>query len=174
MPMSRARNSGSSSSTGPQSSTDSGVGGRVRVLFLDAVEELLGLGREQRDLLLLDEHRQQRVTLAGLDHERARARAAERAGADRVDGIELDVIGHASASSVRRRARVGSRSARPPVSLHFTSMHAVRVEVEDRRRRRRDVHPLEQVEVHAGVVRDRRLDRVGVAHDDDRLVRVAR
>ena len=44
------------------------------------------------------------------------------------------------------------------------------MELEHGHRRGRHVHALEEVEMHPGVVRDRRLDRVGVAHDDDGLV----
>jgi hypothetical protein len=93
------------------------VGRHVGILLLDAVEELLRLGREQRDLFLLDEDREQRGALARLDHEGARTRHAERARTDGVDGVEFDVIGHASPSFGS-----GRRSVRPPVSLHFTNV----------------------------------------------------
>ena len=121
IPMSRARNSGSSSSTGPQSSTESSSARRVGILLVDAVEELLGLGREQRDLLLLDEDRQRRALplRAWITNVRAPG-DAERAGTDGVDGVELDVIGHVISSFGSGGS--GSRSVRPPVSLHFTSM----------------------------------------------------
>ena len=106
--------------------------GLFRVLVGDAVEELLGLVGEERYLLLLDEHREHRRAFARLDHERARAGLAEGAGADRVDRIELDGVGlmaplrrrvsEDEVSAVGFRAGAsGSRSARPPVSLHFTS-----------------------------------------------------
>ncbi len=99
---------------------------RVGVLVVDAVEELLRFGREQRDLLLLHQDREQRVALVGLDQERARTGIADRTGTDGVDGIELDVIGHASASfasgaAPSEAAGSGRSSSSPPVSLHFTS-----------------------------------------------------
>ena len=96
---------------------------------------------------------------------------AERAGAERVDRVELDDVGSRRDLALpprcsARRRRLGGREqlveAAGVVALH-----------EHARRRRgssntvtdagRHVHALEQVEVHAGVVRDRRLDRVGVA-----------
>ena len=110
--------------------------GLLGVLLGDAVEELLGLGGEQGHLLLLDQHREHRLALPRLDHERALAGLPERARADRVDGIELDRVGHDSTSasvdgaagsvseafgSVSEASGSGTRSARPPVSLHFTS-----------------------------------------------------
>ena len=59
-----------------------------------------------------------------------------------------------------------------PVSLHFSIAAPCCDELEHRDRRGRHDDALEQVEVHAGVVRDRGLDRVGVRHDDDDLARV--
>ena len=72
------------------------------------------------------------------------------------------------------RLGLGQQVVEPAGVVALHHHHAVRVEVEHRDRRGRHVHPLEQVEVHAAVVRDRRLDRIGVTHDDDRLVRVPR
>src|SRR5450755_3637017 len=57
------------------------------VLVVESLEELLGLGREQRDLLLLDEHAQHGLALAGLNEKGALAGDPERARAERVDGI---------------------------------------------------------------------------------------
>ena len=97
----------------------------------------------------------------------------------RVDGVELDDarpsragLDVSSASVGSSRSSVlgggGSSSSSEPVSLHFTSIAAPCVpKLEHRDRRRRHAHALEQVEVHAGVVRDRGLDRVGVRHDHD-------
>ena len=151
MPISRARNSGSSSSTAPPLAELAERARLLRVLLGDAVEELLGLGREQRDLLLLDEHRQHRLALARLDHERARAGLAERARADRVDGIELDGVGHGAGSGSGAASGCGLGheigEAAGVVALH--EQRAVRVEVEHRDRRRAHVQALEQVEVHA-------------------------
>ena len=58
------------------------------------------------------------------------------------------------------------------MSLHFTIITPYAWKSNTVTDAGRDVHALEQVEVHAAVVRDRRLDRIGVTHDDDRLVRV--
>ena len=58
------------------------------------------------------------------------------------------------------------------MSLHFTIAAPCADELEHGDRRGRHDDALEQVEVHAGVVRDRGLDRVGVRHDDDQLARV--
>ena len=123
MPMSRARNSGSASRTAPPS-TSSALGGSSGSSSAMRSRNCCGLDREQADLFLLHEHRQHGAALAGLDHERARARATERAGRDVVDGIELDEVGHADASSAgdsaARSSGSGRRSSSPPVSLHFT------------------------------------------------------
>ena len=56
------------------------------------VEERDRLAREQRDLLLLDEHRELRRGGARLDVERALARFADGAGAERLDVVELDLV----------------------------------------------------------------------------------
>ena len=125
----------------------------LRVLLGDAIEELLGLGREQRDLLLLDEHREHRPrpsapgsrTCAHGLSERGRRRSRRR------DRIRWVVMARFSLRRVRVRAR-GQRGRR----CRCTSRAA----------RRRDGSrapsptrgsraALEQVEVHAGVVRDR-------------------
>src|SRR4029077_6840586 len=64
------------------------------IFFRDAIEELIGLGREQPHLFLLDEHREHGIALARLDHEDAVPRLPVRAGPDLVDRIELDELGH--------------------------------------------------------------------------------
>ena len=176
----RARNSGTAGSRSSASCTSGrrDVGRLLGVLLGDAVEEGDGLGGEQRDLLLLHEHGELRRLLAGLEVEGALAGLADGAGAEGVDGVELDLltlmIGSSAFPSLARRRRSGSggrSSSRVPVSLHFTSATpCAESERGDRRRRHDDA--LEQVEVHAGVVRDRGLDRVGVRHDHDQLARV--
>src|SRR4051812_34996813 len=80
----------------------------------------------------------------------------------------------ATAASLLCRSRFGLRQqvfepARV-VALDHHRTERVKVELSDRCRR--DVYPLEEIEMHARVVRDRGLDRVGVTHDDDSLVRM--
>ena len=90
-----------------------------------------------------------------------------------ISALTLASSSRPSVSCVPSGFGSGSRSSSEPVSLHFTSMQ--------RRTRGSSktvtdagdtCDPLEQVEVHAGVVRDRGLDRVGVRHDHDGLVRM--
>src|SRR5205814_2250431 len=85
--------SGSSMPACVESSVERGLG--LAVFGGDAVEELFGLGCEQRDLLLLEHHAQARAFLRGLDHEAALARAPKRADRDQVDRIEFDRVRHA-------------------------------------------------------------------------------
>ena len=108
-----------------------GFAGASGSVLVDAVEELLGLGREQGDLLLLDEDRQERVTLARLDDERSRAPGSPNAPAPMASTGSNSMWSvtrrppHGRRRNLRPRASAagsGSRSSRPPVSLHFTSM----------------------------------------------------
>ena len=136
-PIRRARNSGTvgSRSCG---GTRAGIAiGILGVLVGDPVEERDRLGREQRDLLLLDEHGELRVLGAGLDVERALPGLADRAGAERVDVVELDDLGH-HARLFRRlvirrlgRRRVGRR--RRPASGRSSSSDAGVVALHHRR-----------------------------------------
>ena len=91
------------------------------IIEFDPVEELLGLGGQQRDLLLLHEHRKHGAALTRLDHERALAGLTERARTDCVDGIEFDGFLRHEGSPSGLLSGSGRRSTSPPVSLHFTS-----------------------------------------------------
>ena len=94
--MSRARNSGTVGSR----SCASELGNDERELGVvvgDAVEERDRFGREQRDLLLLDQHGELRVLGARLDVERALARARPPRRFRAVDVVELDELAHHAA-----------------------------------------------------------------------------
>ncbi len=104
-------------------------GHRLGIVVVEAFEELLGLGREERDLFLLHEHAENRGALARLDEERPRTGDSERARAERVDRVELDDLGHHrapppsdGAASDGGAGAAGTNSSRVPVSLYFSSM----------------------------------------------------
>ena len=156
--------------------------GDLRVVAGDAIEERDRLRREQRDLLLLHEHGELRVLGARLDVERALARFADRAGAETIDVVELDDLAHHASSSSFFAASApstpacsgsrGTSSSSDPVSLHFTiaapwaeSWNTV-TDAGDTTMRWKWSRCVPVV------VRDRRLDGVGVRHDDDDLAGV--
>ena len=75
------------------------------VLLLDPVEERDRLGRQERDLLLLEQDRQLRRLGAGLDVERPLTGIPDRAGPQVVDGVELDGLRHRRPPRSRAAAR---------------------------------------------------------------------
>ena len=126
-------------------------------------------------LFLLDEHREHRPAplRAWITNVRAPGWPNAPAPIASTGSNSMASVMTPSRARARRRASgSGTRSARPPVSLHFTSSAPYAWKsntVTDagltcRRWNRSRCMPR--------VVRDRRLDRVGVAHDHDRLVRV--
>ena len=123
MPISRARNSGSSSSTRAAAGQLAERAGLLRVLLGDAVEELLGLGREQ----LRPAPSRRAPTASPRPCAPGSRTCARRAGRtrprrsrrpDRTRSRRLCVADGAGSVGLRPRA---ARSSRPPVSLHFTS-----------------------------------------------------
>ena len=68
-----------------------------------------------------------------------------------------------------RPAAVALQLVERPGVVALQHRDPVLAERERGHRRRRHDDALEQVEVHAGVVRDRGLDRIGVRHDHDEL-----
>ena len=139
-----------------------------------------GLGREQRHLLLLDEHGELRRLLARLEEElalpgrrrRRRRRGCRRRRARCSSLMATPPVRPRPLLPARARARAAAARSRVPGVVALHQRGAVRRELEHGDRRRRHDDALEQVEVHAGVVGDRRLDRVGVRDDDDELARV--
>src|SRR5262245_41288663 len=166
MPMSRARNSGSSSSTGPQSSTVAPSAGRSGSSSSMRSRNCSASAASSATCSFSTSTERSALPF------RAWMTNVRSPGTPNAPAPMASTGSNSMWSVIVALRRLGEQVAEAARVVALHEHGAIGVEVEDGRGGGRDVYALEQVKVHAGVVRDRRLDRIGVAHDDDGLVRM--